>query len=246
MQIRLTTPSRITALWTAVEPDIHGAARLEDAAQVLVEAVYHQFEESVVMARMFVTVPFDALPPSNRHFVQKLAETADAPGGLKTATPVLSLIGTYGQTRLWNDRRRSQGHVGIPLISSAFVGAIPMISRLLKELGVPLDWVDSLDSAMIEKTMGRTAGLFFVEDASHATNQQGRKIITARDFVETYHVRAVFGIGGAYVGGQIVVLVVFCRDEVPRAAAEPFLALTALFKTKTARLMGEGKVFKGL
>ena len=57
---------------------------------------------------------------------------------------------------------------------------------------------------MIEKTMGRTAGLFFVEDASRATDHHGRKIIAAQEFVDTYRVKAVFGIGGAYVAGQIV------------------------------------------
>ena len=55
--------------------------------------------------------------------------------------------------------------------------------------------------------------------------------------------KGVFGIGGAYIGGQMLVLVVFCRDSFHRAAAEPFMALTTLFKTKTASLVGAGKVF---
>jgi hypothetical protein len=38
---------------------------------------------------------------------------------------------------------------------------------------------------------------------------------------------------------------VFCRDDVPRHAAESFMSLTALFKNKTAQLVGEGKVFEG-
>lgn len=245
MQIGRVTPSSITDLWTAVEPFIRDAQRLEPAAQTLVDAVYRRFEESVVLARMFVTVPFDSLPPSNRHFAKRQADKAEEAGSLRTVTPVLSLIGTCGQEPSWNDRRRSNNHIGIPLISSVFVDGIPMISRLLKELGVPLDWVDSQDSTMIEKTMGRSAGLFFVGDAAQATDQRGRKIIVAQDFVETYGVKAVFGIGGAYVGGQIVVLVVFCRGDVPRHAAESFLSLTALFKNKTAGLIGEGRIFDG-
>ena len=75
-----------------------------------------------------------------------------------------------------------------------------MISRLLKELGVPLDWVDGHDSSMIEKTMARSAGLFFVEDASEATDQEGRKIIAAQDFVSQYGVKGVFGIGRGVCG----------------------------------------------
>ena len=99
---------------------------------------------------------------------------------------------------------------------------------------------------MIEKTMARAAGLFFVEDARESVDQRGRKIITAQRFVERFRVQAVFGIGGAYVGGQIVVLVLFCRDHVAREAAESFLALTALFKAKTAALVGAGRIFEGL
>ena len=55
---------------------------------------------------------------------------------------------------------KSKEHMGIPLISSAFVGAIPMISRLLKELGVPLDWIDSHDSEIIKKTVGSSPEYF--------------------------------------------------------------------------------------
>ena len=246
MQIERATALSITDLWTAVEPAVGRARWLEDAAQALVESIYARFEESVVLARMFVTVPFDSLPPSSRKIVSRRAEDAGAMDGLRTVTPVLSLIGTSGQEAAWHDRRRSQEHAGIPLISSSFVNGVPMISRLLKELGIPLEWVDSQDSTMIEKTMARTAGLFFVGDAGRATDHHGRKIITAQDFVETYGIKAVFGIGGAYIGGQIVVLMVFCRDHVPRETAESFLALTALFKNKTATLVGAGRVFDGL
>ena len=120
--------------------------------------------------------------------------------------------------------------MGIPLISAAFVGAIPMIARLIKELGVPLEWVDRHDSEMIIRTMGTSAGLFFVDDAGEATDHQGRKIIAAQDFVSSYDVKSVFGIGGAYTSGQILVVVVFCRDTLSRATAERFLALTNLFR----------------
>ena len=96
---------------------------------------------------------------------------------------------------------------------------------------------------MIEKTMGRAKRLFFVEDAAKATDVQGRQIISAQDFVSRYEVKGVFGIGGAYVGGQISVLVVFCRDTFPRTAAEYFMTLMALFQAKTAWLVGSGKVF---
>ncbi len=135
---------------------------------------------------------------------------------------MLSLLGTRGQESGWNDWRKSKGHLGIPLISSAFVDAIPMISRLLRELGGPIDRVDSHDSEIIKKTVGQSTGLFFVDDAPSATDHQDRKVIAAQDFVSTYKIKSVFGTGEAYSTGQILVNVLFCRALVPRGVAERF------------------------
>ena len=242
MKIEQTTASTITELWTKVEPRVKQSKSLEEAAQALATALHTQFQESVVLARVYFTVPFGALPATNKAFVQKLAESAGAASDLKAATPVLSLIGTAGQEVDWNDRRKSKDHVGIPLASSAFVDAIPMISRLLKELGVPLDWVDTQDAEIVKK-MDRAAGLFFVENAAEATDHQGRKIIPAQDFVSGHNVKTVFGVGGGYAGGQIVVVVAFCRDLIPRASAERFVALRDAFKGNTSSLVETAKVF---
>lgn len=243
MKIETATSSTANQLWADIEPQVKKAARLENAAQELTKAFHERFDESVILARVFVTVPFGKLPQYNAKFVRDLAESNGVAGDLKPNTPVLSLIGTHGQEQEWTDRRKSKGHVGIPLISSSFVGAIPMISRLLKELGVPLEWVDRHDSEMIIRTMGSSAGLFFVDDASEATDHQGRKIIAAQDFVSAQNVKSVFGLGGAYPGGQILVLVVFCRDLVARKVAEQFLAMTNLFMTQTTALVDPAKVF---
>jgi hypothetical protein len=242
MKIEQATASTITELWTKVEPRVKQSKSLEEAAQALATALHTQFQESVVLARVYFTVPFGALPGTNKAFVQKLAESADSASDLKATTPVLSLIGTAGQEVDWNDRRKSKNHVGIPLTSSAFVDAIPMISRLLKELGVPLDWVDTQDAEIVKK-MDRAAGLFFVENAAEATDHQGRKIIPAQDFVSGHNVKTVFGVGGGYAGGQIVVVVAFCRDLIPRASAERFVALRDAFKGNTSSLVETAKVF---
>ena len=128
MKIEQATSSAITELWARVEPRVQKSKFLEEAAQELASALRTEFQESAVLARVYFTVPFDRLPPTNKAFAQKLAESAGAVSELKATTPVLSLIGTSGQETDWNDRRNSKGHMGIPLISSAFVDAIPMIA----------------------------------------------------------------------------------------------------------------------
>jgi len=243
MRIGEATSSTVTEVWSQVQTGAPQPKYVEDVAQRLVTALHSQFDESIVIARVFVTVPFGELPAVIQSAVRKLAESAKAGSQLKADTPVLSLVGTHGQEQDWRDRRQSKGHAGIPLVSSSFVGAIPMISRLLRELGVPLEWVDSHDAQMVIETIGSATGLFFVDNAAEATDQQGRKIIAAQDFVSKYSVRSVFGMGGAYSGGEIIVIVLFCRDGIPRAAAERFLGLTELFKSKTAHLVASKKVF---
>jgi len=243
MNIEQVTSATVADLWARVESRVEHAAYLEEAAQALATELHARFEESVVLARVFVTVPFDALPPGNKRAVRQLAASVGAEAELQATTPVLSLIGTHGENEEWNDRRKSKGHAGVPLISSSFVDAIPMIARLLRELGVPVEWVDSHDSEMIVNAIGSAAGVFFVEKAASATDHQGRRIISAQDFVSAYRVGSVFGAGGAYSRGDIVVIVVFCRDVFSRTVAERFLALASLFISKTTALVGSMRIF---
>jgi hypothetical protein len=243
MRIEQATGATITQLWTALEPRIQRSNLLEEAAQALATALHTQFSESVVLARVYVTVPFDGLPPTVREFVEKLAGSAGQTNALKSKTPVLSLVGTHGEETAWGDRCNSQGHKGIPLISADFVGEIPMIARLLRELGVPLDWIDSHDAQRTVTTIGSAAGLFFVEEAAEATDDRGRKVIPAQDFVSDHSVKSVFGTGGAYPGGEIVVIVAFCRERIARSTSELFLPLADLFRGRTESLVAPERVF---
>jgi hypothetical protein len=240
MKFEQATQATIAQLWTTVEQRVELATSLEEAAQALATTLYTQFAESAVLVRVYVTVPLVALSPGTRAFVETLP---GAPAALTETTPVLSLVGTQGQKDDWNDRRKSRQHAAIPLISAEFVDGIPMIARLLRELGVPLDWIDSHDTRLLVATIGSTAGLFYVDDAVRAMDDRGRKVIPAVDFVFAYHVKSVFGMGGAYCDGQMLVVVVFCRDPVARVTAELFLPLVDLFKGKTASLVAPAKVF---
>jgi hypothetical protein len=85
--------------------------------------------------------------------------------------------------------------------------------------------------------------LFFVDNAAEATDHQGRKIIAAQDFVSAYSVKSVFGTGGVYPGGQIVVIVAFCRDGFTKAAAEHFLEVNSWFRNKTGSLVQSTEIF---
>ncbi|MBW2244977.1 MAG: hypothetical protein JRH01_23600 [Deltaproteobacteria bacterium] len=243
MRIGEATPVAITDLWGRVESRVRSAGNLAEAAQELAKELHLCFEASVALARVFFTVPYGSLPEDRQEFVRALARPSGAVVDLNSTTQVLSLVGTHGDQKDWNDPGKSRDHLGIPLISAQFVGGIPMISRLLRELKVPLDWIDTHDAAVIQKTLGESSSLFFVDDAGVATDDDGRKIIAARDFVADYKIQSVFGIGGAYSGGEMLVTVVFNHDRFERENAEQFLPLATLFKSNTERLVAQRRIF---
>ena len=128
--------------------------------------------------------------------------------------------------------------MGVPLISAAFIDAIPMMSRLLKQLGLGLDWIDSNDTTIAEQTLGLMSGLFFVPDAAREVDAKGRKIIAAQDFVSKYNVKTVFGFGGGYLGTKtMIVTIIFLREDLPKRQADMFASSMARFRTMTGELV---------
>ena len=158
---------------------------------------------------------------------------------------MLSLLGTRGDQADWNSRHDSKGHIGIPLASADFIDLIPMMSRLMRALGVPLDWISSTDRTIIAKAIGRIAGVFHVPDARLSVDEKGRKIISTQDFVGNHNVRTVFGLGGGYIlGTTFVTVIFFTRETLPQERVEYFLPLINTFKSATTSAVAQGKIFK--
>jgi hypothetical protein len=226
---------------------LKAAPCLAEAAHQWATLCYREFEGSLPLVRVFATLDYGLLPKSNKAFVRSVAEAHQVQHLLNDKTPVLSLLGTRGVTAEWNDRTRSRGHTGIPLVSAHFIQSIPMVARLLKELGLELEWISRQDSSAIASTLGGSlAGLFFVSDASTATDAQGRHIIPARDFVASHGIKTVFGIGGAYIGGTIVVLILFTSESFDKAQAATLMPLINVFKAATTSLVVAERIFPAL
>jgi hypothetical protein len=227
-----------------IQKAIHGATTLDAAAQEYTRIVYEALAESIVLIRLFATVPFRDLPERNKTFVRALGRSAQAESLITDDTLVLSLLGTMGTEPSWCDRRGSVNHVGIPLLSREFVTEIPMISRLLKQLGVDLDWIGREDTAIVGKTFGFQSGIFHVPDAATAVDSRNRKIIAAEEFVKSHGIKTVFGIGGGYVGTPVYATIIgFCRDSIDEAKVESFRAHIARFKAETEDLAKAGRIF---
>jgi hypothetical protein len=231
MRISEVTSREVNELFRE-SASIRGQSAVQGVAQKFTELLYQRFEDSLVLIRLFATVPFGGLPPANQDFVKKLAESARISEALKEGTMVLSLLGTSGRLPEWNDRHMSKGHVGIPLVSSKFVDSIPMISRLLKEIGLDLDWIDNWGAKIVSKGfLSRSTGMFYVADACSAEDQDKRKIISAQDFVSAHDVKSVFGFGsGFHANPTLVTIIAFTGETLSNSTVRPLITVMEGFK----------------
>ena len=246
-QLGATPPDAFQSWEASMQASIRTCASLEEAAQRCVTAIYDQFRESVVLCRFYAVVPCGKLPLEARRFATGVAASRGSAEPLHDETKVLALLGTHGELSAWNDRRASRGHLAIPLMSASFVEEIPMVSRMLKELGFPIEWLTGTSKSFTTDMFGRLGGFFFVEDAVTAIDHQGRKIIPAQDFVTKHSVKTVFGTAGMYVRSRMfVTLIVFSREPLERSAMKHrFMPLGNLFTNATSDLVHRGKLFAG-
>lgn len=223
---------------------VRNCVSLEQAAQRAVSTIYEALSGSAVLVRLFATVPFRSLPGDIQARVQELASRNLGEEVVREDALILTLLGTRGLQAAWDHRQQSAGHAGVPLVSARFVEAIPMVSRLLQELGVDLRWFDHADLGFVEtKLAGGLAGLFYVRDAASATDAGGRLIIPSQSFVAEHGVKTVFGLGGAYAEGTIFTLIVFTKHLLEKEEVEPYVRLVSPLKAATASLVREKRLF---
>lgn len=235
-------PPQIEALWDSVSGAVETASTVQDAADRFLSIVHSELTESLALARVFLTAPYETLPPFHREFADGLASGAGVSSDVTANTPILSLLATRGVESGWNDVQKSEGHVGIPLASEAFVGDIPMLSRLLQEFEVGSGLVKGDFSLSGEQSAMRS---FFVADAATGQDDQGRNIIPMQDFVANYGVRSVFGIGGPYWEGSqhVLVCIFFAKESLDRDVLARLRPLFERFKRATAPLVSDSKIF---
>ena len=236
--------AKIRTLQDRLRQGLIGAKALEQAAQFLASLVATEFSESVVLARVYATIRFESLPHENRQFVEALVRKAGNTAPLDPALPVLSLMGTYGDSADWRDRRSSRGHVGIPLLSRDFVSSLPMMASLLSGLGLMPRSFDRRPARTWSDAQPIAASsVFHVFDAQTARDTEGRHIISSQPFVSAYSVKTVFGLGGTWPDGSLVACVVFTREALPRANVRRFAPMLGVFRACTTSLVMNERFF---
>ncbi len=238
--IARATSDEIWQLAEQLADGLRSMRSFEQAAQWFVGRLAEQFP-SIVLARVFATIPRDRLPR------EESAAAVAAAGGVSLfpSTEVLTLFGSVGARPEWNQRRNSESHLAIPLVSREHVDGIPMVSRLLSDLRYRLD-DDPEPSPFVTRAFANANGLFYVPDATTTLDDRGRAIVPATEFVREHGVRSVFGFGGSYVIQRMFVsTIIFTQESITKTNAMNFLQLSSAYKAGTTRLVSRGLLFDG-
>ncbi|OGF46719.1 MAG: hypothetical protein A2231_00800, partial [Candidatus Firestonebacteria bacterium RIFOXYA2_FULL_40_8] len=124
---------------------------MEETSNKIVRYFYDNFidsqtgEHNCVLVRLFKTYPYSDLNERLRVLARNILSAEPEDKDFRC----LTLMATSGEKMEWNNRKLSSGHQAIPLQSEKFVLSFPMISNLIKQLGLEISQVVKPDPGMI-------------------------------------------------------------------------------------------------
>ena len=106
----------IKQLKQRIERLLPPCSSLEEAAQKFTNLLFEEFQDSLILVRLFATIPFGQLSESHQRIIVELAETEGIESLLQEETPVLTLLGTSGVEEAHHNRLHFKQHLGVPLV----------------------------------------------------------------------------------------------------------------------------------
>lgn len=215
-----------------------GATSMEDVSNKIVHFLYDHLvsgsdgQLACALVRFFKTHRWDQLSPDLQAYARRLLGTHP----LKSDMPCLTLLATAGEKPEWNHRMQSKGHQAIPLASEKAVEAAPMISNLIKQLGVEVSMVVQPDPRLMLDLSQKTFNVFHVPDAVASPF-----IPAQQEFVAPHQVKSVVGCGGILPSGSLFAVILFAKCGISLNTAELFKPLA--LNVKLAVLPFDAQVF---
>lgn len=226
--------------------EIAGCSCVREAAQGFVDMIYERFSDSLVLLRLFMTLPYAELPEEDQLFVDGRGRATNTSHLIHGGTPIFTLLGTMGKRPEWNDRRNSQHFRCIPLASTAFIASLSMLSRQFESVGFDLDLIDNWETKVAATGRAdRYRGMLYIRDAGIDRDSQGRMIVPKQEFVAASGVKTTLGFGSGYAGHPtLVTLFAFTDETLERSAMVPMAALLDVYRDVTEEMMRKGLVFR--
>ncbi|MGA3209048.1 MAG: hypothetical protein ABSE05_14670 [Syntrophales bacterium] len=237
-------PSDFSMLLDATHK-LSGFDAVEKVAQAFIDIVYEHFQKSLLLLRLFSSLPYSALPTQDQQLVNKKANDSGTMHLLKDRTPILTLLATRGQKPDWNERDKSQGFRCIPLVSRKYGASLSMLSMQFKSMNFDFSQFDDWNALIVKR--GRAdqySGILYVREAGTDKDDQNRMVVPRQEFVADYGVKTALGFGGGYTSHPtIIILFAFTNEILSRPAAEPFTQLLEAYRSVSGKLIENGRIF---
>lgn len=215
------------------------ANSIEEVSNRIINYIYENTvskktqEKSCILIRMFQTIPYQKLTPELQEYAAKLLNNQPVNPNLKC----LTLLATAGEKTEWNSRQKSLGHKAIPLANKEAIAQIPMISRLIQQLGLDPGQVLEPDPNLLADLEQKMYNVFYVADAL------GSPYIPAqKSFVIPFNIKSVIGFGGLLPSGNMFVVLMFLKVTVPRETIDLLKPLALAVKI-TLLPFDKGEIF---
>jgi methyl-accepting chemotaxis protein len=188
---------------------------LQEAAGRMMAFVRDEFinagtgTSSIVMSRLFVTMPYKHLPAAYR---EKYFKEGVAPESV-----YLCLMGTAGDRPEWNDIRHSKKRQALllPLKEEDFA-LMPMLARNFKLLGIKYDEI-------VNPVHGEDRST--IEGYALEKKVMGSPYVPDQAFVADNNIISQIGIGGVFPSGSIFTCFLFFNVPVDDDFAETFMII---------------------
>ncbi|GAC1685286.1 MAG: hypothetical protein PVS2B1_05120 [Candidatus Dormibacteraceae bacterium] len=219
----MLSPAEVILCGAGAARAASGAASLEDAADQTAHYLYSALwdpqadQPATALVRFYRTINFANLDPS----LQGYAASVLRPEKPRPSMKCFTLMGTAGALPEWNRRQTSAAHRAIPLSSHAAIERLPMVSRLIRDLGVSVDAL--VDPTVSEATSdpGVPLSVFYVRRA------EGHSAVPDQEFVRVHGIRSVVAFGGSISSSDLWTTILFTRVELRPEVAGLFRLLAS-------------------
>ena len=242
MQIKIKelTLTDIFELSQFVKERCKELSSLEEIAQEFMNIFCQVFitdsgKSAFVLSRFFKSCIYEELPDDIKIYIQHQEGKEEVPAQNK----YLTLLGTSGDLEEWKCRKGSKGHQALPLYDPHIINDLPMLSALLSQIGFNISDVTRPDKNIIIDKEDIGYGAFCVEEA-----RENKLIPKQAEFVGSFGIKSVFGLGGHYKTNEIYAIIVFSRGKISNEMAKLFLSLNPAVKLITLRQEMTGNIFK--
>ena len=220
----------LVALSTELRDVATDVRSMEAAAQRIVDHLHQCLVDgagrpATALVRFYKTHAFRHLPSDLQEFA--LGASGDA---IHAETRCLTMLATTGIRPEWCDRRSSHGHQAIPLTSEAAVASLPMVSRLIDDLGLDVAQVVEPPSADLVLELHHQSYNVF-----HVPTAVGSPWIPVQSFVEEHGIRSALGFGAVLPSGDMFAVVMFTTVPVDERVADLFRSIAPAVKAAVVR-----------